>query len=448
MCIRRNIMSRKHIFIVFFLLFLPVLNSSVFAYEVASWTSGAGDGDWWQWLNWDLCEYPPIPEITCVPDQNTYAIIEAMLPGPNVTGDPCCAALYVHPWAWVGAPNAEVNIAPTAGLFNCGFFIGICSEVPFDSATMGHGIINMYGGTVFTPTAEGDTNGLWIGGGQDKTGNCYGVLNMFGGLMTVPRIALYYGVINLHGGILEGTSGATADFIISDRPMNKIDVAGGMLRLNGDRITEIDANIAAGRIVPFEGRGFLVIDYGVRTPGYTTVTAIHDLGIAWNPKPADYQKKVSLDPTLTWTPGDYVSDVNEHQVYFGTSFADVNEANVSNPMGVYKGARDVNNYVPPGPLEVNTIYYWRIDEVNDANSNSPWKGRVWRFTTTPCPYGGSGLVGDFNVDCIVDLFDVGILVHSWLMPSTRVDIYPDIPDGIVDFGDFAIMAKNWLAEQY
>ena len=362
-------MSRKHIFIAFFLLFLPVLNSSVFAYEVAEWTSAAGDGDWWNPLNWDLCEYAPL--LVCVPDQNTYALIEAIPPGPNVTGDPCCASLYVHPWAWVGAPNAEVNIGPTAGLFNCGFLIGICSVVPFDSATMGHGIINMYGGTVFTPTAEGDTNGLWIGGGQDKTGNCYGILNMFGGLMTVPRIALHYGVINLYGGILEGTSGATADFIISDRPMNKINVAGGMLRLNGDRIAEIDANIAAGRIIPFEDRGFLVIDYDVRTPGYTMVIAIHDLGIAWNPNPADYQKKVSINPTLAWIPGDYISDANGHQVYFGTSFTDVNEANVSNPMGVFKGARDVNNYVPPGPLEVNTIYYWRIDEVNDANNS--WK---------------------------------------------------------------------------
>jgi hypothetical protein len=268
---------------------------------------------------------------------------------------------------------------------------------------------------------------------------------MFGGLMTVPRIALYYGVINLYGGILEGTSGVTEDFIISDRPMNKINVAGGMLRLNGDRRDEIYANIAAGRIVPFEGRGFLVIDYGVRTPGYTTVTAIFDLGIAWNPNPADYQKKVSINPTLTWIPGDYVNDVNGHQVYFGTSFTDVNEANVSNPMGVYKGARDVNNYVPSGPLEVNTIYYWRIDEVNDANNSC--KGKVWRFTTTPCAP-GHGPVGDFTDDCVVNLYDVKFMSQKWLTSNAVADIYPYIPDGIVDFGDFAIMAKNWLVEQY
>jgi len=29
------------------------------------------------------------------------------------------------------------------------------------------------------------------------------------------------------------------------------------------------------------------------------------------------------------------------------------------------------------------LYYWRIDEVNDADPNSPWKGDVWSFTVTP-----------------------------------------------------------------
>jgi len=33
------------------------------------------------------------------------------------------------------------------------------------------------------------------------------------------------------------------------------------------------------------------------------------------------------------------------------------------------------------PLEWNKTYYWRIDEINDANPNSPWTGNVWSFTT-------------------------------------------------------------------
>jgi len=31
----------------------------------------------------------------------------------------------------------------------------------------------------------------------------------------------------------------------------------------------------------------------------------------------------------------------------------------------------------------DTAYYWRIDEVNDADPNSPWKGDIWSFSIPP-----------------------------------------------------------------
>ncbi|OHB68891.1 MAG: hypothetical protein A2Y77_04940 [Planctomycetes bacterium RBG_13_62_9] len=34
----------------------------------------------------------------------------------------------------------------------------------------------------------------------------------------------------------------------------------------------------------------------------------------------------------------------------------------------------------PGTLEWGKVYYWRIDEVNDASPDSPWTGSVWTFT--------------------------------------------------------------------
>jgi hypothetical protein len=37
----------------------------------------------------------------------------------------------------------------------------------------------------------------------------------------------------------------------------------------------------------------------------------------------------------------------------------------------------------PEGLEPGTAYYWRIDEVNDADPNSPWKGNVWSFSVPP-----------------------------------------------------------------
>jgi hypothetical protein len=37
----------------------------------------------------------------------------------------------------------------------------------------------------------------------------------------------------------------------------------------------------------------------------------------------------------------------------------------------------------PDGLVPGTTYYWRIDEVNDTEPNSPWKGNVWSFSVPP-----------------------------------------------------------------
>jgi hypothetical protein len=46
----------------------------------------------------------------------------------------------------------------------------------------------------------------------------------------------------------------------------------------------------------------------------------------------------------------------------------------------FKGNQPGTTY-DPNTLELATTYYWRIDEVNEANPNSPWTGDVWSFTT-------------------------------------------------------------------
>jgi hypothetical protein len=50
-------------------------------------------------------------------------------------------------------------------------------------------------------------------------------------------------------------------------------------------------------------------------------------------------------------------------------------------LDVYKESHELadTKYVLPSELELNQTYYWRIDEVNDSNVDSPWKGRVWSF---------------------------------------------------------------------
>ena len=48
----------------------------------------------------------------------------------------------------------------------------------------------------------------------------------------------------------------------------------------------------------------------------------------------------------------------------------------------YKGTSNLGSEsYEPGKLLWDAIYYWRVDEVNNVNADSPWKGPVWSFTT-------------------------------------------------------------------
>jgi hypothetical protein len=99
-------------------------------------------------------------------------------------------------------------------------------------------------------------------------------------------------------------------------------------------------------------------------------------GVA-SPNPSNGAVDITQTPILTWSPGVYSAS---HQVYFGTDKEVVRNADTGSPE--YKGAGDLGSESSePGKLEWNTTYYWRIDEANNANADSPWTGPVWSFTT-------------------------------------------------------------------
>jgi len=95
------------------------------------------------------------------------------------------------------------------------------------------------------------------------------------------------------------------------------------------------------------------------------------------PKPATGQIDVTHTAIITWNPGYKAAG---HEVYFGTDAEAVANADTSSPE--YIGSRDLGSEsYEPGELQWNTTYYWRVDEVNDLASGSPWVGYVWSFTT-------------------------------------------------------------------
>ncbi len=105
--------------------------------------------------------------------------------------------------------------------------------------------------------------------------------------------------------------------------------------------------------------------------------------IAADPSPADEATDVARDVVLAWTAGEFAAT---HDVYFGTSFDDVNTADFGSPVLVSPG-QETATYDPPGRLEYGQTYYWRVDEVNaPPTSDTVFKGNVWSFTAEPLYY--------------------------------------------------------------
>ncbi len=100
-------------------------------------------------------------------------------------------------------------------------------------------------------------------------------------------------------------------------------------------------------------------------------------GAVGSPDPSNGAMDVKQTPILSWSPGVYAAS---HQVYFGTDQDAVKNADTGSPD--YKGTGELGSEsYEPGKLEWNATYYWRIDEANNVNPDSPWTGNVWSFTT-------------------------------------------------------------------
>ena len=100
-------------------------------------------------------------------------------------------------------------------------------------------------------------------------------------------------------------------------------------------------------------------------------------GAVSSPSPANGAVDVTQTPVLTWSHGIFA---DSHQIYFGTDIDAVKNADASS--SEYKGTGNLGSEsFDPGQLEWNTTYYWRIDEANNANADSPWTGLLWSFST-------------------------------------------------------------------
>jgi len=104
---------------------------------------------------------------------------------------------------------------------------------------------------------------------------------------------------------------------------------------------------------------------------------------AIQPSPADGALHGHTWANLNWMAG---KAAVSHDVYFSDNFDDVNNG-AEGTLGTFLGNQPGTmvivgspGFAWPDSLVPGATYYWRIDEVNDLNPNSPWTGEVWSFT--------------------------------------------------------------------
>jgi hypothetical protein len=102
---------------------------------------------------------------------------------------------------------------------------------------------------------------------------------------------------------------------------------------------------------------------------------------AYNPTPADGSIYNDTSVSLGWSPGDTAIS---HDVYFGSSFDDVNDRT----NGTFQGNQAATFFIAgsdgsayPDGLVPDTTYYWRIDEVETDGTKH--KGDIWSFRIPP-----------------------------------------------------------------
>ena len=163
--------------------------------------------------------------------------------------------------------------------------------------------------------------------------------------------------------------------------------------------------IEDGSLLP--GEDGEVISFEVLDDGAVTITngQPRAMPLARSPDPDDGAMHLDTWINLSWKAGDFAVS---HDVYLGENYDDVNNATPDSDL--FRGNQTTTFYVAgfpgfayPEGLVPGTTYYWRVDEINDADPNSPWKGDVWSFSIVPYtaynpePIDNAEFVGPDNV---------------------------------------------------
>jgi len=185
---------------------------------------------------------------------------------------------------------------------------------------------------------------------------------------------------------------------------------------------------------------------------------------AYGPNPEDGAIVMDTWVNLSWKPGGLAVS---HDVYLGDNRGDVEQA--THDSAVFRGNQTGTFFVAgfpgfayPNGLVPGTTYFWRIDEVNAAEPNSPWKGPIWRFSIppktayNPVPADGAEFVGPDNVT-LTWTPGFGAKLHHVYLGTSLADVEAGAPGaykgplGVARFGPTKLESEKvyyWRVDEF
>jgi hypothetical protein len=385
------------------------LATGTFAQDIHWWTNDSGDGMWnrdTEPYNWEKAPAwnPDGPRTPCPPPPhdssnvwisgNTNTLTTSLVIPAGYTAD----CTYGEDYGTIFGPEWGLNLDIYGSLTYRWYLVlaqapeGL-SDPDNPDNDPNRSVVNMYDGSRIhgTQDSPGDparAEGIAIGTNWwDPLP--YVTMNMYEGSECLVNWAWIGGHLNMYGGAFDvlvgvnmgiGTPENVSDELIS------VDIYEGRLILPPNFSDEVQDWIDRGILkaygeTPGLPKGSQIIVDTETIPGRTIVTALsQNPPQASGPNPANGAMDIRIDPHLNWRVG---LNADRHDIFIGTSAEDINDVNSANiadyPNVIYQNV-SINSFEPP-TLDMETVYYWRVDEVNSLNPDSPWVGDVWSFRT-------------------------------------------------------------------
>ena len=232
---------------------------------------------------------------------------------------------------------------------------------------------------------------MWVG----LYSSSVGTLDINGGTVNVAgQIGLGWssgtGYVNVNAGVLNLAYWDAANSIKGASILN---IANGSVTIPGNLISQVNAYVAAGKIIGFGGTGQVIAEYGV-IPGKTTIRAIPIESDPPTPNPAAFVSvPVAVSAasiTMTATAG--MDENGPVEYYF--------DETTGNPGGLDSGWITSNSYTNTG-LAAATTYTYTVrmrDAFGNAGTASAGaSAATWAATTTTLTWNKFTTPGDWGV---------------------------------------------------